>query len=236
MEDNSRILIIPDLHFPFVHKDALNFLNKLKHTLNPTRIICLGDELDYHAMSFHDSDPDLESSGRELLLALGYVDTLHEMFPRMDLLHSNHGSLAYRKAKHHGMPRHLMKSYNDVLCVSEQDWKWHERLIITLPNGQEVLMIHSAGSDVLKASMAMGMSLIQGHHHSSFELRYWQNHKGLQFAITSGCLIDDASLAFAYNKLQIKRPIMGATFIDNSQPYLIPMLVDSDNRWIGTKI
>jgi len=186
-------------------------------------------------MSFHDSDPDLDSSGRELVLALGYIDTLHEIFPKMDLLNSNHGSMAYRKAKHHGVPRHLLKSYNDALGVPEQDWKWHDQIVVRLPNGHDVLIGHFFGSDVLKASIAMGMSLIQGHAHSSFELRYWQSMSGLHFAITSGCLIDDKSLAYAYNKMQIKRPIMGATFIENSQPYLIPMLVDQDNRWIGTK-
>ena len=104
--DNSRILIIPDLHFPYCHPDALDFLHKLKVKLQPTRIICGGDELDYHALSFHDSDPDLESSGRELVLALGYVDTLHELFPKMELLESNHGSMFYRKAKANNMPRH----------------------------------------------------------------------------------------------------------------------------------
>lgn len=234
--DNSRVLIIPDLHFPYCHKDSLDFLNKIKHMLQPTRIICLGDELDYHSLSFHDSDPDLHNAGSELLLSLGYVDTLHEMFPRMDLLHSNHGSMAYRKAKHHGMPRHLLKSYNDVLCVPEADWKWHDKLIITLPNNEQVLIGHYFGADVLKASIAYGMSMIQGHAHTSFELRYWQNHIGLHFAITSGCLIDDKSMAYAYNKTHMKRPIMGVTFIENSMPSLIPMIVNNDNRWVGTKI
>jgi hypothetical protein len=234
--DNSRILVIPDLHFPYCHPDSLDFLNKLKKLLQPSRVICLGDELDYHAMSFHDSDVDLHSAGKELVLGLGYVDTLHEMFPRMDLLHSNHGSMAYRKAKHAGMPRHLLKSYNDVLCVPEQDWKWHERLVIDLPDGTKCCFVHSMGSDVLRSSQLMGMSLVQGHHHSSFELRYWKNNDKLNFAVTSGCLIDDASMAFAYNKLQVKRPIMGITFIENSMPILIPMVVNEDNRWIGTKI
>lgn len=234
--DNSRVLIIPDLHFPYCHPDSLDFLHKLKVKLNPTRVICLGDELDYHALSFHDHDPDLDSSGKELVLSLGYIDTLHELFPKMDLLDSNHGSMAYRKQKHHGMPRHLLKSYNEVLCVPKEDWEWHNQLVITLPNGEDVLIGHFFGSDVLKASVALGMSIIQGHAHSQFELRYWQNHKGLHFAITSACLIDDKSLAFAYNKLQIKRPIMGATFIEDSHPYLIPMLVDKNNRWTGTRV
>lgn len=234
--DNSRILVIPDLHFPYCHVDSLDFLHKIKKTLQPTRVICLGDELDYHAASFHDSDPDLDSAGKELVVALGYVDTLHELFPKMDLLHSNHGSMAYRKAKANNMPRHLLKSYNEVLGVPNDDWRWHESLILELPNGTKCKFVHGISANVLSASQSLGMSLVQGHHHSLFELRYWTAGNGLHFAITSGCLIDDASMAFAYNKLQVKRPIMGLTFIENSAPHLIPMALNSDNRWIGTKV
>jgi hypothetical protein len=234
--DNSRILVIPDLHFPYCHIDALDFLHKLKINLQPTRIICLGDELDYSAMNFHENNADMPSAGHELALGLGYIDTLHELFPKMDLLHSNHGSMAYRRAKHAGMPLHLLKSYNDVLGVPKDDWSWHESIILRLPNGNEVEFIHGISSNILTASQARGRSLVQGHHHSLFELRYWSGGNGLNFAITSGCLIDDTSLAFAYNKLQVKRPIVGVTFIENSLPYLIPMALDSNNRWTGTKV
>ena len=234
--DNSRILVIPDLHFPYCHPDSLDFLNKLKKILNPTRTICLGDELDYHALSFHDSDPDLDSAGAELVRSLGYIDTLHEMFPKMDLLESNHGSMAYRKQKHAGMPRHLLKSYNEVLCVPVEDWKWHDQLNITLPNGEIVVFRHYFGANVLRASQAMGASVVQGHAHSSFDIQYWRNHAGLHFGATVGCLIDDKSMAFAYNKLQLKRPITGAMFIGDCIPQLIPMMVDENNRWIGTRV
>ena len=228
--DNSFVLVIPDLHFPYAHIDSLDFLSAIQKQYKITRVICLGDELDYHSMSFHDSDPDLDSSGVELVRGLGYIETLFKMFPVMDLLDSNHGSMAYRKAKHHGMPRHLLKSYNEVLCVDE-GWKWHSSLIIELPGGNKCKFVHGVSSNILAASQAIGMSLVQGHHHSLFELRYWESGHGLNFAITSGCLIDDKSLAFAYNKLQYKRPIMGVTLIYNGIPCLLPMSLDEDGRW-----
>lgn len=234
--DNSRVLVIPDLHFPYCHIDALDFLYKIKKTLDPTRIICLGDELDYSAMNFHGIDADMPSAGHELATGLGYIDTLHELFPQMDLLHSNHGSMAYRRAKHAGMPIHLLKSYNELMMISADDWRWHERLIIELPNKTKCCFVHGVSANVLAASQAMGMSLVQGHHHSQFELRYWSNGHSLNFAITSACLIDDESLAFAYNKLQVKRPILGVTYIENSIPQLIPMITNSEKRWIGTRV
>lgn len=132
--DNYRILVIPDLHFPYCHPDALDFIHKIVKLMSPSRVICLGDELDYHAMSFHNSDPDLDSAGVELLKAIGYISHLKSICPKMDLLDSNHGSMAYRKAKFNGMPRHLIKSYREVLEV-DNDWNWHDQLILSFPNG-----------------------------------------------------------------------------------------------------
>lgn len=236
MEDNSRILILPDLHFPYCHVDSLDFLHKLKVKLQPTRVICLGDELDFHSYSFHKPSVELLSSGHELAKALGYLDTLHELFPKMQICHSNHGSLVYRKAHDHGTPMHLLKSYNEFTGIPSEDWQWLDQIIVTLPNGQEVCFRHSFSADCLRASQKMGMSICQGHYHSSFEIRYWQNHKGLHFGMTCGSLIDDKSLAFAYNKLQLSRPIIGAAYIENSQPYLIPMALDEKGRWTGTRV
>lgn len=229
---NSRILVIPDLHFPYAHPDCLDFLSALKKQYKPDRVILTGDELDYHAMSFHDSDPDLDSSGVELLKALGYIETLVKLFPKADLLESNHGSLNYRRAKHHGMPRYLLRSYNEVLNAPKT-WKWHNELIIKLPNGSLCKFVHGISANVLVASQSVGMSLVQGHHHSLFELRYWDNGQYLHFACTAGCLIDDHSLAFAYNKLQVKRPILGALMIIDSIPHLIPMRLNKKKRWTG---
>jgi hypothetical protein len=42
--------------------------------------------------------------------------------------------------------------------------------------------------------------------------------------MTIGCLIDDASLAFAYNKNTLKRPIIGCGAILDGQPKLLPMI------------
>lgn len=236
MGENSRILVIPDLHLPYCHVDALDFLHKIKKTIQPTRVICLGDELDFHSYSMYKPNPDLLSPGHELARALGYIDTLHELFPKMDLLHSNHGSLVYRKGLENGTPKHLLKSYNEFMGIPSEDWKWHERLIVDLPNGTKCCFHHGLSANVLAASQAMGMSLVQGHHHSLFEIRYWKNINALNFAVTSGCLIDDESMAFAYNKLQVKRPIIGVTIIENSMPYLVPMALDENNRWTGTRV
>lgn len=147
MSRNARVLVIGDLHLPYEHRDALRFLLAVKKKLKPDRVIQIGDEVDYHAISFHASDSDLYSAGDELRLATKKILRLESIFPVMDILESNHGSLVYRKAKEHGLPRHLFKSYNDIYGVSSK-WKWHFDLTIKLSDGSYCYFHHGKSADV----------------------------------------------------------------------------------------
>lgn len=220
--DSRRILVISDMHIPYHHENLLPFLESLKKRYQPTRVICVGDELDKHAMSFHDSDPDLPSAGDELKRALPVIAQLKEIFPVMDLIDSNHGSMVYRKSKAHGIPRSYIRSYNEVLGVDE-GWQWHNDLTITLPDGQKVYFHHGKSADAVKTSQAMSMSHVCGHFHESFGIKYWANPNGLFWAINSGCLIDDKALAFSYNNVNLKRPIIGTSLIIDGHPVLEAM-------------
>ncbi|WP_206696334.1 hypothetical protein, partial [Streptococcus pseudopneumoniae] len=75
----------------------------------------VGDEVDKHALSFHDSDPDLMSAGDELKAAIKCLPPLYKLFPKMALVDSNHGSMVYRKGLHHGIPRKYIRAYGEVL-------------------------------------------------------------------------------------------------------------------------
>lgn len=221
-KDNSRILFISDMHLPYAHKNLIPFLQMLKDKYEPTRVICLGDENDSHCLAFHDTDPDLMGAGDELKAALPTIAKLYEMFPVMDIIDSNHGSMVFRKAKAHGIPRHYIKSYNDVLGVGD-GWKWHHDMTVTLPSGHKVYVHHGKTSEAIKTSQVMGMSHVCGHFHESFGVKYWANPNGLYFAINSGCLIDDKSYAFAYNNVNLKRPIIGTSLIIDGVPVMEAM-------------
>lgn len=231
VEDNSRILIISDMHIPYHHPDTLAFLQHLKEKYEPTRVICLGDELDKHSLSFHDSDPNLPSAGDELKLALPVIQKLKEMFPVMDILESNHGSLLYRKAHASGIPKQYLKSYNEVLGV-DSGWQWHYDMVVDLPNGQKCYFHHGKSANVTKTSQTMSMCSVQGHFHETFKIEYWANPIALYWAMQTGCLIDDKSYAFNYNNVNLKRPIIGTGLIIDSQPILEPMVLLNDGRWI----
>ncbi len=229
---NSRILLISDMHIPYHHPDTFAFLQHLKEKWNPTRVISLGDELDKHALSYHDHDPDLASAGHELESSKVYVQELHQIFPQMDIIESNHGSLVYRKAKTAGIPRQYIKSYNEVLGVGP-GWEWHFDLTVDLPGGNSCYFHHGKVADVTRLSQMMGMCAVQGHYHEKFKIEYWGNPNALLWGMQIGCLIDDDALAFSYNNVNVKRPVIGTGLIIDGQPVLEPMLLNTEGRWIG---
>ena len=230
--DNSRILFISDMHIPYHHVDTIAFLKHLKAKYKPTRVICLGDEVDHAALSYHESDPDLPSAGDELRRALPVIAELQEIFPVMDVIESNHGSLVWRKAKTHGIPRHYIKAYNDVLGVGS-GWKWSYDLTIELPNGTFCYIHHGKSNDIIKTSQLSGMSSVAGHFHEKFKIDYWANSNGLYFGLQCGCMIDDDAYAFSYNNCNLRRPLIGTGLIIDSQPVLEPMVLDSEGRWVN---
>lgn len=231
-EDNSRILFISDLHIPFHHEDSFGFLQHLKQKYNPTRIICLGDELDKHSLSYHEHDPNGYSAGHELEVSLPFIQQLHKLFPKMDILESNHGSLVWRKAKTNGIPKQYIKSYNDVLGVDD-GWQWHFDMTLDLPDGTQCYVHHGKSSDILKLSQSSGMSAVSGHFHERFKIDYWANSSGLYWGMSCGCLIDDDAYAFNYNNVNLKRPIIGTGLVIDSIPILEPMILLENGRWRG---
>ena len=123
---NKKILVISDLHIPYHHKDSFNFLKEIKKQFKPDTIINIGDSLDFHAISMHDSNPDLFSAGHELQQARKYVKELESIFPKVTEVDSNHSSLVYRRALKHGMSKEFLRDYGEFLGTKK--WKWTDDL------------------------------------------------------------------------------------------------------------
>lgn len=226
------ILVISDMHRPFHHPDTDAFLKEIKRVYQPDKVVCIGDEVDKHAMSFHDSDPDLPSAGDELQEAIESLQPLYKLFPEMSLVDSNHGSMVYRKGKHHGIPRKYLRSYNEVL-EAPKGWKWSMDLTLTCSDGSKVYFHHGLKKNGLQVAQQLGINFVQGHFHNDFQVNYSSSPDKLIWNMTVGCLIDDHSLAFAYNKNTLGRPIIGCGIIIDGQPMLIPMMLKRGGAWTG---
>lgn len=228
----KRILIIPDTHIPYSHKHYIKFLSAVKEKFNPELVIHLGDELDYHAISFHNSDHDLFSSGHELDRAIIEIqEGLHKLFPKMALLESNHGSLVYRRLKHDGIPIRVLKPLNEL--YETPLWEWHDEIILKTAIGK-VYLCHGRSGTYGKMVKEYGTHCIQGHFHGKFEITWHVNALNKRYNLFSGCLIDRKHMAFAYGKNNLPMPILGCTMIGKSGfPKLIPMVTNANEDWCG---
>lgn len=192
--------------------------------------VTVSGNCDKHALSFHDSDPDLMSAGDELQATIKQLQPLYKLFPRLDLVDSNHGSMIYRKGLHHGVPRKYIRSYGEVLDAPK-GWKWSNDLTIRVPGGEQVYICHGLSSNIMKVVAQRGMCVIQGHYHTLASIGYLGNPNHLLWGLQVGCSIDSKALAFAYDRLNVSRPIISHGGIIDGQPRLFPMILDGRGRW-----
>jgi predicted phosphodiesterase len=101
----KRILVIADTQHPFQHEDYLAFLKAVAKKFETNTVVHVGDEVDHHALSDFDKDPDGMSAGDELKKAIDELKPYYKAFPKMYLCESNHTSRIFRKAYKVGILR-----------------------------------------------------------------------------------------------------------------------------------
>ena len=232
---HRSILVIPDTHAPYHHPDTLDFLITVAAAFKPDTVVHLGDEADKHALSFHNSDPNLDSAGMELEKAREFMAQLHSIFPVMRICHSNHGSLAFRKAHAHGIPVQYLRTYREVFFPNGggERWDWKHHHTLELPTGQLVTFKHQPAGAVLADAAHERSNLVCGHLHGKMSVEYAANTHETYWAVQGGCLIDNESLAFAYGKESKYKPALGCIVICDGAPHIVPMWTDENGRWTG---
>lgn len=229
---NDRILVIGDTHFPAHHRDTFAFLAALKKEIDPTRVIHIGDEADWHALSYHEKHVELPSAGQEMNIAGRLLKRLEEMFPVMDLIESNHGSLPFRKAKTIGMPKNCMRTYAEMWKTPK--WTWHFKLEMKLPDGEWAQFWHGEAGTALTRAQRTGTNTVHGHRH---EEQYVQSFRlpgnRLVWGAQTGCLANFDHLSLAYAKKNVKACNLGSLGIVDSVPRNYIMRLKKSGRWLG---
>ena len=228
----KKILVISDTHFPYHHPDTFPFLLKLNKAYKPDHVVHIGDEMDWHSINVsHVINPDLPSPADELLVGQSLCGQLEKIFPKMVLLESNHGSMVLRRAMAKGMSKFFIKDYNEILDVGK-GWQWQERHIVETDKGR-IIFAHQFCKDIAKAVREASMSCVQGHFHTTSEIKYVANDFHLNWGMSVGCMVDKKSLAMAYMKVNMAKPILSCAVITNGIPYIVPMILKNSGSWDG---
>jgi len=214
--------VIPDLHIPFNHKNSIPFLLDTFKKEGVTDIVFIGDLVDNHAISRHQTDAIALGAKQEYEEALLEVHKFTKAFPNLRMpSDGNHDDIPERQAATLGMPTEFLKEFRDLWQLPK-GWKIEDELII-----DGILFKHkpSAGgaNGCFKSCLIEGMSVVFGHLHSVFGIRYYANKRSLKWAMAVGCLINIKDYAFNYGKDFAARPILGCGIIKNGVPKIIPM-------------
>jgi metallophosphoesterase superfamily enzyme len=217
--EQSRVLIIGDTHCPFDLDTYLDFLVDTYDKYNCNRVVHIGDELDNHFSSYHETDANAMGGGDELAFAKKRLARYYKQFPDVDVIIGNHSRLIMRKAQSGGVPKEWMREYNDVLGVP--NWDFHTELEI-----DGVLYAHGEGGTARGKCKADLQSVVQGHLHTQLYVEYVVGRKNRVFGMQVGCGIDHEAYAFGYAKAGKKPAIGCGVVIGGKEAIAVPMLME----------
>jgi len=231
-ENNKTIMLWGDSHIPYHHADYFEFLDTIKSKYRPTRVICMGDLVDNHAISYHESSPELRSAGDELEESIEYIQQLTGIFPKMEILQGNHDKLPIRKARTAGLPSRFIKNNHEVFMMPKT-WSWHNEIYLDMPKYGKLWLRHYFTTDIMSMARKYNVCMAQGHLHARSDMNWVMNKNTNVWALTVGCGADDESLAMEYNKLDKHRPINSVVIIKDGIPEFVYMNLDDDGMWTG---
>ena len=229
------IMIISDTQEPCAHPDAIDFCYAVKERYKPQLVVQIGDYCDFGALSNFDLDPDYLSANDELEKVIDKTFEWGNLFPNMYITMGNHEMRLYRKALKAGLPRQVLKDFNEIICAPK-GWKFVEKLKVNWDDiRRRILFVHTGAGANSKDALAPSQhaNVVHGHLHANFWIKWNSTTDAAHWDMNVGCLINDNSVVFKYNKQQTKRPIYGCGVIVNNLPILVPMILDNHGRWIG---
>jgi len=199
-----RILVVGDLHEPFCLDGYLQFCKETYAKWNCNQVIFIGDIIDNHYSSYHESDPNGMGGGAELDLAIKKVSKWSKAFPKADVLIGNHDRIIMRKAFSSAIPQEWIKSYNEVLGT---DWNWCESIVY-----DDVLYEHGEGGQAKTKARNNMMSSVCGHTHTEAYVQWYVGKKYRVFGMQVGCGVDATTYAAAYAK-NFKKQAIGCGIV-----------------------
>jgi metallophosphoesterase superfamily enzyme len=209
-QEKSNVLVIGDLHEPFCLDSYLDWCKEQYEVYNCTEVVFIGDIIDNHYSSYHESSADGLGGLDELELAIKRISKWYKAFPIATVIIGNHDRIIMRKAQTSAIPSKWIKSYKEVLEVP--NWEFVERYELN-----NVQYIHGEGGTARTKCRADMMNTVQGHLHTQC---YTEHYVGKNFRVYGtqvGCGINHKSYAMAYAKYGKRPAVACAVILNNGQ-------------------
>ena len=218
LRTTKRVGIIGDTHLPYELDGYLEFCVETFKKHKVDTVVHIGDLVDHHALSFHDSEPTLKGAKGEMMDARERLKPWYEAFPKLILINGNHDLIPARQLTKIGMDAEVwMRPISDVYGFPK-GWSVEDEIEI-----DGVLYHHGYTSNGVNGfrndSKARMVSTVSGHCHGNAGVSATACHHRLVWGMAVGCGVDNKTMAMAYGKNFKNKPIISCGIvIDGKYP------------------
>lgn len=205
----AKVLVIGDLHEPFCLDGYLEFCKSKKRKLKPDKIVFIGDIIDNHYASYHETDADGLGGKDELELAIKKIAKWYRAFPKATVIIGNHDRMVMRKAQSSSVPSAWIRDYKDVLNTPYWDFVDSNTI-------DGVQYVHGEGGTARTRAKNDMMSTVQGHIHTQAYVEHLAGPRQRILAVQVGCGVDRRAYGMAYAK-NFKHPFISCAYVHDGE-------------------
>ena len=218
----NRVLVIGDLHEPFCLDGYLDFCKKVYAENNCNKVVFIGDIIDSHYSSYHETDSNALGGADELEKAISKLSRWYKAFPNADVTLGNHDRIIIRKAQTSNIPTKWIKEFGEVLETPK--WRFVTDVYI-----DDVRYVHGDKSGKPRMATKRDMvSTVSGHYHTDMYTEWMFGKTRAIFGMAVGCGIDSKSYAMGYMQGGKKEAIGVGVVIGGHTAFNVKMDLSND--------
>ena len=214
--------VIGDLHIPYELDGYRQWCAKIFRREKVQKYISVGDIIDHHALSFHESEPMLKGVSGELLDARDRLKPWFKTFPKLTICAGNHDLIPKRQLKKVGMDAEVWMRPLAEVYDFPPGWK----LVMNCQH-DGVLYHHgytSVGANGFRLDAERRMTnTVSGHAHSNGGISASACEHRLVWGLAVGCGVDMDSMAYAYAKDFPRKSVISCAVIKHGEPHIYYM-------------
>jgi len=215
----ATVGIIGDTHIPYELDGYMDFCLETFAAWGVDRVVHIGDLIDHHALSFHDSEPLLKRADGELIDARKRLKPWFKAFPKMEICNGNHDLIPARQLKKIGMEAETWMRPLEEVYDMPKGWKLVDTLTIDgvlYHHGYTANGINGFRNDSIKRMCRT----VTGHAHGNAGISATASEHRLIWGMAVGCGIDNESMAYVYGKHFPMKPIIACGIVQEGKPFI----------------
>lgn len=215
----SRVLIIGDTHEPYTLDGYLEFCQDIAEQWAVDTVVHIGDLIDHHSLSFHDSEPLIHDVHGEHRSAVERLQRWYEAFPELTLIAGNHDLIPARQLKKLGMEPTIWMKPIEHIYEMPTGWKVQDDIWIDgvyYHHGHTAMGVNGFRNDAERRMCRT----VTGHNHSNAGISATASPTQLVWGLAVGCGVDNQQMAFAYGKNFARKPVVACGVVIDEEPHV----------------